>query len=373
MSEDLYGLLGISQGASEQEIKRAYKKKAREYHPDVNKSANAEATFKKIQKAYSILSDPQKKAQYDQFGVADDSASGGSGGFGGGGFGGFNSGSFDDIFDSFFGGTSSGGRQRTGSSRGDDLRYDLTITLEDAAKGISKEIEIYHLDQCDECNGTGSKSGKKQTCATCNGTGQIKKVQNTFLGSFQQVATCAKCQGSGELISDPCKRCSGNGVEKKSKKIEVSIPAGVDSGMKLRVSGEGNHGLKGGSAGDLYVFITVETHHYFKRDDDDVTIVIEVPYTQLILGTELEVPTLTGTGKLKIPSGTQSGTQFRLKGKGLARLQGYGSGDQYVKIQSIFPEKLSGKEKKLIEELSQLRGDDQFNKSSMFDAVKAWF
>jgi molecular chaperone DnaJ len=369
MSEDLYGMLGVSNGASEQEIKSAYKKKARQYHPDVNKDSGAEATFKRIQKAYSILSDPQKKSQYDQFGVADDSAAGNAGG----GFsGGFNTNSFEDIFDSFFGGSSSGGRQG-GATRGDDLRYDLTITLEEAAKGISKEIDIYHLDQCRKCTGSGSKSGKKGTCSTCHGAGQIKKVQKTFLGSFQQVSTCPKCRGAGEVITDPCSSCSGNGVQKKSKKIEVSIPSGVDSEMKLRVTGEGNYGLKGGPAGDLYVFITVETHNYFKRDDDNVTIIIEVPYTQLILGTEIDVPTLTGTGKLKIPSGTQSGTHFRLKGKGLSHLQGYGKGDQYVKIQSVLPEKLSGQEKKLIEELSKIRGDDTFNKSSVFDAVKAWF
>jgi len=239
--------------------------------------------------------------------------------------------------------------------------------------GTSKEIDIYHLDQCQACKGTGSQSGKQGTCGTCHGQGQIKKVQNTFLGSFQQVATCPKCQGTGEIITDPCKSCSGNGVQKKSKKIEVSIPSGVDSGMKLRVSGEGNHGLKGGGAGDLYVFITVETHSYFKRDENNVTIIIEVPYTQLILGTEIDVPTLTGTGTLKIPSGTQSGTQFRLKGKGLSHLQGYGKGDQYVKIQAILPLKVSGKEKKLVEELSQIRGDDTFSKSSLFDSVKAWF
>ena len=369
MAEDLYGVLGVNKGASDQEIKRAYKKKAREYHPDVNKESGAEDKFKTIQKAYSILSDSQKKANYDQFGVADDSAAGNAGG----GFGGFQADSFDDIFDSFFGGSSSGHRQGGGASRGDDLRYDLTITLEEAATGISKEIDIYHLDQCQPCKGTGSQSGKQGTCGTCHGQGQIKKVQNTFLGSFQQVATCPKCQGTGEIITDPCKSCSGNGVQKKSKKIEVSIPSGVDSGMKLRVSGEGNHGLKGGGAGDLYVFITVETHSYFKRDENNVTIVIEVPYTQLILGTEMDVPTLTGTGTLKIPSGTQSGTQFRLKGKGLSHLQGYGKGDQYVKIQAILPQKVSGKEKKLVEELSQIRGDDTFSKSSLFDSVKAWF
>jgi molecular chaperone DnaJ len=367
MSDDLYELLGVSQTATEQDIKKAYKKKARAYHPDVNKDPGAEDKFKNIQKAYAVLSDPQKKAQYDQFGVADDSASGNNSGFGG-----FGSGSFDDIFDSFFGG-SGGSRQRSGKSRGDDLRYDLTITLEESAKGVSKEIQIYHLDACDDCDGTGSKSKKKTTCSHCGGSGQIKKVQNTFLGSFQQVATCPKCQGSGHIIIDPCNSCSGTGVRKKSKKIEVSIPAGVDSGMKLRVSGEGNHGLKGGAPGDLYVFITVKTHNYFKRDEDNVIIVLEVPYTQMILGTEMEVPTLLGTGKLKIPAGTQSGTQFRLKGKGLPRLQSYGTGDQYVKIQVVLPSKLSSKERKLIEALSDMESKPKNEKSSLFSSVKSWF
>lgn len=358
MSKDLYAVLGLSKGASDAEIKKAYRQLARKYHPDVNKDAGAEDKFKEIQQAYGILSDSQKKSQYDQFGVTDDMP--GAGGFGGGGagFGGFSADSFEDIFDSFFGG---GGRRSQGQGRrqGDDLRYDLDITLEEAASGVKKTIDIYHLDTCSRCNGEGAQPGTgKKTCSQCKGNGQIKTVQRTMLGSFSQVMTCPTCQGSGSIIEHPCLVCSGSGLEKQKRKIDVQIPSGVENGSRLRVSGEGNRGEGGGPVGDLYVFITVKDHAFFIREDDDVYLTVEVPFTQMLLGTEITIPTLTGKAKLKIPTGTQPGTTFRLRGKGISHLQGYGTGDQYIDVNAKVPKSLGKNEEKLLKELAKSLGED---------------
>ena len=324
--------------------KLVYRKKARQYHPDVNKEPGAEDTFKKLQKAYTILSDPQRKQQYDQFGVADDSAAGGQGGFGGfGGFGGgfSSSGGFegiDDIFDAFFGGSGSRGGAQKGSSAGEDLRYDLQVKLEDVAAGLETDIEIYHLE----------KSGENsKVCTHCNGTGQIKVTQRTILGVVSQVTTCPHCGGTGGVDTR----------EKKKKKIRVTIPAGVETGVKLRVKGEGNHSIANGPAGDLYVVIKVKDHAYFRREDENVILSLDLPFTQLVLGCEIEVPILGGKAKLKVPSGTQPGTVFRLKSKGIPNIQGYGRGDQYVEINAQLPKHLSAKEKQLVEEIQNIRGD----------------
>ena len=362
MAEDLYGVLGVSKSASDSELKSAYRKLARKYHPDVNKEAGAEDQFKKIQKAYDVLSNPQKRAQYDQFGVTDDSPGGSSGfgGFGGGaGFEGFSD-SFEDLFDSFFGG-GGGGRsrqQRSGARQGEDLRYDLDITLEEAAKGISKNIEVFHLEKCSPCSGSGAEPGtSKSTCRQCNGAGQVKTMQRTMLGTFSQVSTCPACNGAGTVISTPCKNCRGKGVEKKKKTLSVDIPAGVEKGSKMRVSGEGNHGEGGGPAGDLYIFINVKDHAHFVREENDVYLDIEIPITAALLGTEITVPTLSGSAKLKVPAGTQSHTLFKLKGKGVPYLRGFGSGDQFVRVLINIPKKLSSKEKDIIKELQELRNE----------------
>jgi molecular chaperone DnaJ len=352
MAKDLYDVLGVSRTASDAEIKKAHRKLAREFHPDVNKDPGSQDKFKEVQKAYDILSDPKKKSQYDQFGVTDDQ---GSGGFGGGGFG-FSSDSFEDIFDSFFGGSGrrSGGRPG-GARQGEDLRYDLEITLEEAAHGVEKKIEIYHLNKCGRCTGTGAQPGTpKVTCTRCNGAGQIQTVQRTVLGSFSQVSVCPDCRGAGQTIKNPCLNCHGKGLEKQKRQISVKIPAGVDTGSRLRVSGEGNHGEGGGPAGDLYVFMSVKRHAYFNREENDIYITIDLPYPQLVLGTEISVPTLSGKTKLKIPAGTQPGTRFRLKGKGIAHLQRFGSGDQFVEVMISVPKTLTAKEKKAIEELVDL-------------------
>ncbi|MBH37458.1 molecular chaperone DnaJ [bacterium] len=338
MSQDLYATLGVSKDASASEIKSAYRKIARQYHPDVNKESGAEAKFKNIQKAYAILSDPQRKQRYDQFGVADDSAAGSGGP--GAGFEGFSSnfgGNFEDIFDTFFGGSSRS--QSSGPSSGDDLRFDLSISLEEAALGVDKDIEFYHLE---------NDSGSAKKCSECNGLGQVKVVQRTMLGSFQQISTCPTCKGRGVI-----------GQKKVKKKLTITIPAGIESGNQLRVSNEGNAGPIGGSAGDLYVFITVKEHDYFQRDGSDIYITLELPFTQLILGCTIDIPVLNGEATLKVPSGTQTDTRFRIKSKGLPRIQGYGKGDMYVKVIALFPKQLSSKEKQLVEEFQLLRGDEK--------------
>ncbi len=352
MSEDLYKVLGVSRDASEADIKKAYRQLARKYHPDVNKASGADEMFKKVQHAYDILSNSQKKAQYDQFGSVNDHGPSGSGA---GGFEGFSADSFDSIFDTFFG----GGRRRDGASssarQGEDLRYDLELKLEEAASGLSKDIDIFHLEKCSRCEGAGAQPGtSKITCSHCQGSGQIRMVQQTMLGNFSQVTTCHHCSGSGQLIKNPCLLCHGKGLEKKRKKIRIDIPAGVDQGNKLRVSGEGNWGEGGGGVGDLYVFISLAAHPHFQRDNQDVYIELDLPFTALLLGTELDVPTLDGKAKLTIPSGTQPHTILRLKGKGIVSLRGHGRGDQHVRVNAVFPKSLSSKEKKLIQELEAL-------------------
>ena len=367
MSEDLYGLLGVSKGASEGEIKSAYRKKAREYHPDVNKEPGAEDTFKKIQKAYAVLSDPQKKARYDQYGVVDDSPGGGESGFSG--FEGFSD-SFEDIFESFFGGGGrGGGRRRSGPRQGEDLRYDLELSLEDIAAGLTKTIEIYHLDECCTCKGNGAKPGtSKSACSYCNGRGELQAVQRTMLGSFTQVVTCHHCEGAGETITNPCSDCSGRGLEKKQRTLDVTVPAGVPEGTRLRVTGEGNKGEKGGPSGDLYVFIGVADHDYFEREGEDVHIRLKLPFTQAMLGVKIDIPTLSGEAKLKIPAGTQSGTVFRLSGKGFPHFRGYGSGDYFVTVEISLPETLTSVQKELVQELStSLEEYDAFSMEDYID------
>jgi molecular chaperone DnaJ len=368
MAEDLYGILEVQRGADEGEIKKAYRRLARQYHPDVNKDPGAEDQFKKVQRAYSILSDSQKRAQYDQFGVTDDTPAGG-----GGGFEGFSSGGFDDIFDVFFGGGGGRRSRQQGPRRGDDLRYDLEMTLEEAATGISKEIQIFHLEACGGCDGNGRQPGTpKVTCTHCHGSGQVKTVQRTLLGSFSQVMPCNQCNGSGEIVKNPCTRCGGQGIEKKKKTLSVDIPAGVDTGTKLRVPREGNYGEPGGEPGDLYVFLSVKDHKFFKRDGDDIYIEVTVSVANAILGTEVEVPTLDGKALLKVPAGTQPGALFRLKGKGITRLRGHGRGDQHVRIQVQIPTGLSANEKTLIQQFANI-SDRNKSEKSLFDHVKRWF
>jgi len=372
VAKDLYEVLGVDRDASDAAIKKAYRVLARKYHPDVNKDQDSEARFKEVQQAYSILSDSQKRAQYDQFGVTDDQAAGasGSGGFGGfTGFEGFDG--IDDIFETFFrGGRPSGAGARVREYQGEDLRYDLEMDLEEVVRKQSKTIEIYHMDTCPDCSGSGSAEGaSKTTCPDCGGQGQVQTVQRTILGSIAQVSTCPTCEGAGQIIKSPCKGCFGTGIKKAKKTISVTIPPGVETGVKLRMTGEGNAGRSGGPKGDLFVVITVRPHQYFERDEDTIHLSVSVPVSQAMLGTDIGVPTLHGKTILKIPPGTQPDTIFRLKGKGIPHMRGFGIGDQMVHVEINVPKTLSEKERRLVEELANLQNDAE-TVEGLFDEVK---
>ncbi len=367
---DYYEVLGISQDASEEEIKKAYRKLARKYHPDVNPGdKTAEEKFKEVTEAYEVLSDPQTRARYDQFGHAGTQ----NGGFGQGGFG---ASGFEDIFDMFFGGGFGGTSARRGPQRGADLRIDLEITLEEAAFGVEKQIELPKLQTCLECEGTGSAPGTyPSNCKVCKGTGQIKTTQKTMLGHFQTIKTCHNCNGTGKVIETPCDACYGQGKVRRNKKIEINIPPGVDTGTRLRVAGEGEPGDNGGPTGDLFVYITVKPHKIFERHGDDIWIEYPISVIQAMLGDEVKIPTLDGKVKLKIPEGTQPGTSFKLKGKGITRLRGYGRGDQHVKIRVSIPTNLTEKQKALVKELSSTltSRNDSNQEKGFFKKVKDAF
>ena len=372
---DYYDVLGVSKAASEADLKSAYRKAARQLHPDVNKAADAEAKFKELQEAYDVVSNPQKKAQYDQFGHdAFSQGTAGAGGFGG--FGGFGQGQgqgadFEDIFDMFFGGQRRRGGQSAQANRGDDLRVNLNITLEDAFKGIEKEIELSYMGKCDSCEGSGGKKGSKPvTCHTCGGSGQVRQNQRTILGSFTQIITCPTCGGQGKSVADPCSNCRGQGLERKKKRVKVQVPQGVDDGSKIRMSGAGNVGHNGGTAGDLYVVLNVAPHKYFQREGDDLICRMEINFAQAALGDEIEVPTIDGKVSLKIPAGTVSQAVFRLRGKGMPHLQAHGRGDQHVQVILEVPHHVSGREKELLEELKKIQAQKYANQS-IFDRVKS--
>lgn len=352
MSKDYYKILGVSKDSSKEEIKKAYKKLAKKYHPDINKEDGAEQKFKEINEAVSVLADDNKRQQYDQFGTADFGA--GGGGFGGAGFSdfmrGFDFGSFDfdNIFDMFFGG---GGRRRSRASRGADLQYDLEIGLKEAAFGTKKEIPLNKLDKCKACNGQG---GDLESCSECGGNGVVRKTARTPFGLFQTQTRCPKCKGSGMSIKKKCPECHGEGRIRVKKTISVEIPPGVDNGTRVRVRGEGIAGENGGGTGDLYVMIYVKPDKVFKRDGDDIYVNVPISFAQAALGDEIEVPTLEGKAKLKIPAGTASHTLLRMKGKGIADLNGHGVGDQMVRVEIQVPEKMGKKQRDLVKEMAKL-------------------
>ncbi|MFP3357666.1 molecular chaperone DnaJ [Planococcus citreus] len=363
---DYYEVLGVSKDASKEEIKKAYRKLSKQYHPDINKEADASEKFQEVKEAYEVLSDEQKRAQYDQFGHQDPNQ-----GFGGGGFGGAEGFGFDDIFSTFFGG---GTRRRDPNAprKGDDLQYSMTIDFLDAVFGEETEIEIPKDETCETCDGSGAKPGtSKKTCPYCEGTGQLNVAQDTPFGRMVNRRACHHCEGTGQIIEEKCTTCRGAGKVRKMKKIKVTVPAGVDDGQQLRVSGQGGPGFNGGPAGDLYVLFRVKPHAQFERDGDDIHLELPITYPQAALGDEIEVPTVSGKVKLKIPAGTQNGARFRLRGKGVQNVHGYGVGDQHITIKVKVPTKLSEKQKQLLREFAEISGDiPEEQSSSLFDKIK---
>ena len=366
---DYYEVLGVSKDADEAAIKKAYRQLAKKYHPDVNPGdKTAEEKFKEVNEAYQTLSDPQKRQVYDQFGPDGPQAGfGGGGGFGGfSGFEGGGFGGFEDIFSSFFGG-GMGGATRNGPIPGDDLRYDLTISFEEAAKGCEKEINLVRDEECPTCSGSGAKPGSKiDTCPNCHGTGQERVVSNTPFGRIQNVRTCSRCHGSGKIITEPCTKCHGRGKVRVSKRRTIKVPAGIDNGQVLTIRGQGGLGERGGPAGDLLVVITVKPHKLFKRRDDNLYIEMPLTFTQAALGAELDVPTLDKPVKFKFPEGTQPGQMFTLKGQGVTHLRGGGKGDLYIIAVVEIPKKLTSQQKELLRQFDGTTTNNQYEKKKSF-------
>ncbi len=372
-NRDYYEVLGVEKNATDADIKRAYRKMARKYHPDLNKDnpKEAEEKFKEVNEAYHVLSDADKRAQYDQLGHdAFKQASQGGGGPGAGGFGGFGGGGFDfggfggqggfdmgDIFDMFTGGSRR--RSSNGPEQGADLRYDMEITLREAAKGIRKKFSVTKNETCDHCHGSGAEPGSTvETCQTCHGTGQQRIVRNSPFGQMVNVVTCQDCGGTGKIIKNKCSQCHGSGTIRKQKTIEVNIPAGADTGVRMRVSGEGEPGKRGGPRGDLYVYIYVKSDPDFERDGDDLYCSTNISFPTAALGSVIHVKTLDKEVELKIPAGTQSGTRFRIAGEGMPHLQSSYKGDLYVEVKVVVPKKLKEEQKEALLNYANLSGED---------------
>ncbi|GAA5344535.1 molecular chaperone DnaJ [Planifilum fimeticola] len=370
---DYYEVLGVSQTASAEEIRKAYRRLARKYHPDVNKEPDAEEKFKEVKEAYEVLSDPQKRSNYDRFGHADPGAAAGSGG-GFGGFGGAGADfSFGDIFDMFFGG---GRRNPHAPRQGADLEFHMEVEFKDAVFGKETDIFVPRTETCSTCGGSGAKPGTQpERCPLCRGTGQAETVQNTPFGRIVNRRICQQCGGQGRIIREKCSTCGGSGKQKHRKKIHIKIPPGIHDGAQLRVSGEGEPGINGGPPGDLYIHIRVKPHELFRRDGDDIVCVLPITFVQAALGDEVVVPTLDGRAKLKIPAGTQTGTEFRLRGKGVPRLRGYGQGDQRVKVRVVTPTRLTEKQKEVLREFGRLSGDyiREQSEETFFNKMKKAF
>jgi len=365
--KDYYELLGVNRNAGDDDLKKAYRKLALQYHPDRNPGdKQAEEKFKQISEAYSVLSDSQKRAQYDQYGHA---AFGDGGPFAGGGF--DFSGGFEDVFGDIFGEFFGGGGRRRGHSRGEDLRYNLSLKFEEAVAGTEKKIKIPRHGLCETCRGNGAKPGTTpQTCPTCRGRGQVAFQQ----GFFSVSRTCNQCQGQGSIIKDPCATCSGAGRLRAMHTLSVKIPASVDTGSRLKLRGEGETGPVGGNPGDLYVVIQVESHPIFVRENLDILCDVPISFVQAALGAEIDVPTLDGKVKMKIPAGTQSGKVFRMKGRGIKDVQGFQQGDQHVHVTVETPTHLTSKQKELLREFAAIGGEDANPMSKgFFDKMKQLF
>ncbi|HXW76750.1 MAG TPA: molecular chaperone DnaJ [Candidatus Eremiobacteraceae bacterium] len=363
---DLYDILGVARSASDDEIKQAYRALARKHHPDVVRDGNkaqAEAHFKEINAAYQVLSDAQKRAYYDRYGTVRGDGAPHPGGFGGEGIG--------DIFDLFFGGA--GGRRRSGPAAGADLRYDVEITFEDVLKGREHEITFTRLAQCTACRGTGSASAQAPaTCPDCRGTGAVRSMRQTPLGAFMTQSTCAKCGGEGRVIANPCKTCKGSGRREAYQQVKVNVPRGVEEGTRIRYQGLGEAGERGGAYGDLYVFIAIKPHDVFEREGADLLCDTAISFTQAALGSKLELEALDGTATIDIPAGTQSGSRFRIGGRGFPRSRGAGRGDLLVDVHVQTPKKLTRKQRDLLEEFA-LAGGEELEQKGFFKRVKEAF
>ncbi len=368
---DYYEVLGVSRTATDTEIKRAYRTMARKYHPDINKEPDAEDTFKEVNEAYEVLSDADRRAAYDRFGHA------GANGMGGGdpfGFGGAGS-PFGDIFETFFGGMGgAGGPRRQTVQRGADIQVSVNLTFEEAIFGAEKDVEIDRLETCEACNGTRMKDGKTApSCSTCGGTGEVRRVQQTILGQFMTSGPCPTCHGEGVQVTDPCEVCKGKGRTRNYRTLTVTIPAGIDDNATLRLTGQGEDAPGKGPSGDLYVKVRVQTHKFFERRNKTIHNTVGINVAQAALGDEIEIDTLEGPVVFKIPAGTQSGQQFRLRGKGVPDMRGGERGDQIVTVNVLIPKKLTGEQEELFEKLSASLGKEVMHQpkgKGFFDRVK---
>ena len=368
---DYYEVLGVQKGASEEEIKKAYKKMARKYHPDLNPGdKDAEEKFKEVNEAYEVLSDSEKRARYDQFGFAGVDPNFGAGGGGYGGGAGFDFGDLGDIFGSFFGGGFGGGQTRRNPNapqRGESIRMNLTISFEEAAFGCEKELELDRYESCETCHGSGAAPGTSpETCPDCGGSGVVQTRRQTPMGVFASTAPCSRCGGRGKIIKEPCKDCRGSGMVRRRRKIQASVPAGIDNGQTISIRGQGHAGKNGGPAGDLLVTITVRPHELFRREGTSVLCEAPITFPQAVLGAELEIPTIDGKVKYDIPEGTQSGTTFRLKGKGIPALNGRGRGDQYVTVYIETPRNLNREQKEALKKFAEAVGENNYEERKSF-------
>ncbi len=357
MARDYYETLGVSRNAEQDDIKRAYRKLARKYHPDVNKDAGAEETFKEVSRAYEVLSEPEIRARYDRFGEAGVGGAAASGGFQD-----FQDmGGLTDIFETFFNGFSGqpGQQRRRGPMRGDDLKLNLRLDFKEAVFGGEKEIRISHLETCDTCSGSGAKPGTRpRTCSTCNGAGQVRRATRTPFGIFNQVSACPTCNGSGEVVEDRCEICGGSGQQQTTKKLKITVPAGVENGTRLRVSGEGDAGKRNGQPGDLYVYLVVNDDAKFRRDGINILSDLKVSYLQAILGCELDVETVDGKVAMQVPAGTQPNTVLSLEGRGVPRLGNPVSrGKHLITVKVDIPTRIKADERELLTKLAEVRGD----------------
>lgn len=370
---DYYEVLGVEKGASEDELKKAFRKKAKEFHPDLNKdNPEAEGKFKEVNEAYEVLSDPEKRSRYDQFGHAgvDPSAAGGAGyGQGFGGFGGID---MEDIFGSIFGGGFGGGRARQNRpEKGRTLQQNITVTFEEAAFGTEKTIRIIRMENCDECHGSGAKKGTQpETCPTCRGTGQVRMS----MGFMSTARTCDACRGTGKIIKEPCPACQGYGQVRRDRTINVKIPAGIADGQAISIRGEGDHGKRGGPAGDIILQISVKEHPIFTRRGDDVICHMPITFAEAALGAEMEVPTLDGKVRYTVPEGTQTGAVFRLREKGVPHINGRGRGDQLVYVQIEVPKNLTTAQKEILKQFAEATGMKNYKSKQKFsDKIKNYF